>query len=180
MEMKRTFWIALVIVMGTAPLALATPAAAENQPAEGAYVVPLPRASTLADNVVVGAPAAPAPVVVSPGQPVAAAPVVVDPGPPRKEVIRVDTAPPRNFMSTIALSAFMGGVSGALIGSAIYYLGSQTHARNIVYWTAGGVLVGTGVGLTQILVDEGRPSQVGALSDDPAPTFRLALFHKEF
>jgi hypothetical protein len=86
-------------------------------------------------------------------------------------------------MTTIAVSALMGAVAGALAGGAIYYLGDQNHAERIGYWAAGGVLVGTGVGLTQIMVQESRASQATAMnrpSSDPAPTFRLALYRTQF
>jgi hypothetical protein len=138
-----------------------------------------------ADNVIVGAqPAAAAPaqapaVVVQPSQPVAAQPVVVDTD-SRRSVVHADVSPPRSYMGTIAGSAVLGGVAGALIGGAIYFLGDQNHGFNVVYWAAGGVLVGTGVGLTQILVQESRASQATALSSDPAPTFRLALYQTRF
>jgi hypothetical protein len=183
MKTNRTFWLSLVIAMGTASVALAKPLANDNAPADGAYVVPLPKASTLADNVIVGTPGspqpAPAPVVVQPNQPVAAVPVATDPE-PRKEVVHVDADTHHNYMGTIAVNALMGGVAGVLVGGAIYYLGNQTHAANIGYWAAGGVLVGTGVGLLQVAVEDGRASQAVALSNDPAPTFRLALYHTQF
>ncbi len=83
-------------------------------------------------------------------------------------------------MGTIAGGAFMGGAAGALIGGAIYFLGNQNHPDNIAYWAAGGVLVGTGVGITQIMVQESRVSQATAQSSDPAPTLRLALYQTRF
>jgi hypothetical protein len=180
MKTNRAFWISLVVVIGTAPLAFAKPMANENAPADGALVQPLPKASTLADNVVVGTPSAPAPAQPVPvvEQPAPAPPVVVDPEPRR--VVHVDTTPPRNYMSTIAINAFMGGVAGVLVGGAIYYLGSQNHPYNVAYWGAGGVLLGTGVGLMQIMVQESRASQATALSNDPAPTLRLALYQTRF
>ncbi len=100
--------------------------------------------------------------------------------PSHKSVVHADVSPPRNYMATIAGSAFLGAAAGALIGGAIYFLGNQNHPYNIAYWAAGGVLVGTGVGLTQILVQESRASQATAMVSDPAPTLRLALFHTQF
>jgi hypothetical protein len=82
-------------------------------------------------------------------------------------------------MGTIAGSAFAGGAAGALVGAAIYFLGSQTHPYNIAYWAAGGVLVGTGVGIAQVMVQETRVAQVTAAAD-PAPTLRLALYQTRF
>jgi hypothetical protein len=118
---------------------------------------------------------------VQPTQPVQAAPVVDNS--PRKTV-HTDVTPPRNYMSTIAVSAFMGAVAGVLVGGAIYYLDTPRHdGRNIGYWAAGGVLVGTGVGLTQVLVQENRASDataVNRLPRDPAPTMRVALVNTQF
>jgi hypothetical protein len=134
----------------------------------------------LADVVVNGqapapAPAAPAPVVV---QPQAAAPVV-EPS-RRTTVVEHEN---HNYMSTIALSALMGGVAGILVGGSLYYLtDNQQHATRILYWGAGGVLVGTAVGITQIVVQESRVDRATAstLPLDPAPTFRLALWQSHF
>jgi hypothetical protein len=83
-------------------------------------------------------------------------------------------------MGTIFGGAFLGGATGALIGGAIYFLGDRTHAYNIAYWAAGGVLVGTGVGLAQIMVQEDRASAATALQADPARTYRLALYTARF
>ena len=121
-------------------------------------------------------PVAAAPVVQAPAQP-----VVAEPGPRR--VVHTDVQSNHNYMSTIALSALMGGVAGGLIGGAIYYLGDRNDAVNIAYWAAGGVLVGTGVGVVQLAVQESRVSEATALRKlptDPAPTFRLALFKTHF
>ena len=90
-----------------------------------------------------------------PTQAAPAQPVVVD-DPAHRTVVHADVAPTHSYMGTIAGSAFMGGAAGALIGGAIYFLGNQTHPYNIAYWAAGGVLVGTGVGITQIMVQESR------------------------
>jgi hypothetical protein len=144
----------------------------------------------VADNVVVSpgsnapaaAPAAPSQTVVVPqaSAPAAQAAPVVDE--PRKRTnVHADVEGPRNYMSTIAVSALMGGLAGGLVGGAIYYLGDQNHAVNIAYWAAGGVLVGTGVGITQVVVQESRVSNaVSRLPSDPAPTYRLALLRLKF
>lgn len=144
----------------------------------------------LADNVVVtpgnqAAPAAAQPaaqqVVVpqSNAAPAQAAPVVED---TRHTNVHAEVREPHNFMSTIAVSAIMGGVAGALVGGAIYYLGDRDHAVNIGYWAAGGVLLGTGIGITQVMVQESRVSNATAsrFSSDPARTYRLALYRVHF
>ncbi len=146
---------------------------------ETAPVSPLPKASTRADSVVVTPQAGtqPAPVY-QPVQPVAAAPVEAA---PRKTV--VTETKPTNYMATIAVSAFMGALAGALIGGAIYYLDDQRDPQNIAYWAAGGVLVGTGIGVVNVLVQESRADAAVAsrrLPSDPAPTFRVALFKAAF
>jgi hypothetical protein len=122
------------------------------------------------------APAAPTPVVV---QPQASAPVEA----PASRSSTVVEHENHNYMSTIALSALMGGVAGILVGGSIYYLAdNQNHAGRILYWGAGGVLVGTAVGITQIAVQESRVDRATAstLPTDPAPTFRLALLQTHF
>jgi hypothetical protein len=119
-------------------------------------------------------PAAPPPV-----QPVAVEPVA----PPVHKEVREDVQPPHNVMGTIAVSALMGGLAGLLVGGAIYYLGDhQAHAARIGYWAAGGVLLGTGVGIVQVVADESRADQAvsSVWSPDPARTYRVALFTRHF
>ena len=163
MKTKQAIGMVLgLLVMGASRLALA----------DSVVVQPAPAAAP--------APAPGAPVVVQPTQQAPATPVAVDTEPSRKAVVHADVSPPHNYMATIAGSAFFGGLAGALVGGAIYYLGDQTHAANIAYWAAGGVLVGTGVGFTQIMVQESRASQATALQSDPARTYRLALYTARF
>ncbi|HEX3903558.1 MAG TPA: hypothetical protein VH853_11965 [Polyangia bacterium] len=109
------------------------------------------------------------------------APVVVPPS--QQRIIHEDVQPPHNVMTTITVSALMGGIAGLLVGGAIYYLAdNQEHAGRIGIWAAGGVLVGTGVGIVQVAADESRANAaVSRLwSPDPAPTYRLALFRASF
>jgi hypothetical protein len=127
-------------------------------------------------NTTQPAPAAPPPAVVPVPEP---APVVAPP----QRVIHEDVQPPRNVMATIAVSALMGGLAGLLVGGAIFYLNdNQEHAARIGIWAAGGVLVGTGVGVIQVVTDESRASAAVSQvwSPDPARTYRLALFEKRF
>ena len=133
----------------------------------------------LADVVVNGSPA-PAPAVPVVQQPVQPVQPVVEAPTHQTTVVEHES---HNYMSTIALSALMGGVAGVLVGGAIYYLSdNQNHARRIAYWGAGGVLVGTAVGFTQIAVEESRldRSTAANLPSDPAPTYRLALYQLHF
>jgi hypothetical protein len=138
-----------------------------------------------AGDVEVVNPNAPAPQVMTvPAAPPPAQPVVVEPtAPPVRKEVHEDVEPPHNVMGTIALSALMGGLAGLLVGGAIYYLGdNQEHAARIGYWAAGGVLLGTGVGVVQVVADESRADRAvsSVWSPDPARTYRLALFAKHF
>jgi hypothetical protein len=122
------------------------------------------------------APAAPPPAVVPVAEP---APVVAPPV--KQKVVTENVDPPRNDMATIAVSALMGGVTGVLVGGAIYYLDGRDHPERIGLWAAGGVLVGTSVGLVQVVAQESRASQAVSLwSPDPAPTYRLGLYRVSF
>ncbi len=192
MKLTRMFLTALVLVsvMTAGSLAVAKPVLPEARQARQTEqpAVPLPNAIRLADNVVVVPQATPQPgpqpspekVNVQPAAPAAQPTPVVDQ--PRK-VVHTDVAPPRNYMSTIFVNALMGGLAGALVGGAIYYLDDQDRPINIAYWAAGGVLLGTGVGLTQLVVQENRASNATAMnrfSSDPVPTYRLALFRASF
>jgi hypothetical protein len=168
-------------------VALTSSAAFAKTDAGSRPVSPLPKAGALADNVVVtpngqSAPApAPAPtsVNVQPApQPVEAAPVVA---PTQRTVITEDK--PHNYMATIAVSALMGAVAGALIGGAVYYLDTpREHPERIGYWAAGGVIVGTGIGLINVMADESRAERAVSqhLPTDPVPTYRVSLLQTHF
>jgi hypothetical protein len=186
MKLIKVFGVSVLLTALTGSVAFAK----ENVATKGSTAVtPLPKASTLADSVVVTpqntpapAPAAPAPasasVNVQPGAPAAASPTYVE---PHRTVVEEDSH--HNYMATVVVSAIMGAVGGALVGGAIYYLSdNQTHPERIGYWAAGGVLVGTGVGLVNVMVEEGRADRAVAsrLPTDPAPTYRLALLNGRF
>jgi hypothetical protein len=129
------------------------------------------------------APPAPAPAAVVPVQPVQEQAPVVVPQPQTQRVVHEDVQAPHNVMTTITVSALMGGIAGVLVGGAIYFLAdNQNHAGRIGLWAAGGVLVGTGVGIVQVAADESRASAAVSQvwSPDPAPTYRLALFRTHF
>jgi hypothetical protein len=122
---------------------------------------------------------APPPAAVVPVQ--EAAPVVA--APTRQTVVHEDVQAPHNVMTTITVSALMGGIAGLLVGGAIYYLAdNHEHAARIGIWAAGGVLVGTGVGIIQVAADESRADRAvsSVWSPDPARTYRLALFGARF
>lgn len=176
-------------VLGISVLAVAlTSSAAFAKTDTGSRPVsPLPKAATLADNVVVTptgqtapapAPASPTSVNVQPAQPVEQAPVVV---PPHRTVVTEER--PHNYMTTIAVSAIMGAVAGALVGGAIYALDTpREHPERIGYWAAGGVIVGTGVGLINVMADESRAERAVSqhLPSNPVPTYRLSLLQTRF
>lgn len=126
-------------------------------------------------NPATPAPAA-VPVAAAPAPVVAQAPVVV---PPQREVVHHQEG---SYMGTIAINALFGALAGGLVGGAIYYLAdNQNHAQRIAYWAAGGVVVGAGVGVIQVMADNRVESVAMAkLPHDPAPTYRLALLTTRF
>ena len=153
-----------------------TPLVAPHRSPRPALVPPL----RLADVVVnTPQPSPPPPATAVQPEPVVA-PVVAPVAPaPRREVVHHHDD---SYMSTIAVNALMGALAGALVGGALYYLeDNRTHAQRIAYWAAGGVLVGAGVGVVQIMV-ESRTETVAQsrLPQDPAPTYRLALLTSSF
>jgi hypothetical protein len=164
-----------VVVVATAPSLAAFAKATEATPPARAVqpIEPL----LVADVVVNGAPqqAAPPPAAA----PAQAAPAPVIETPARATVVEHEQ---HNYMTTVAVSGLMGGLAGVLIGGSLFYLADdQTHAARIGYWAAGGVLVGVGVGITQVVVQESRVDRVTSrLPSDPAPTFRLALYQAKF
>ena len=90
----------------------------------------------------------------------------------------VEADTPGNWVGTLALSALGGGLVGALVGTSIYLLERPDgDAINISYWTAGGVLLGVGVGIVQIAVQEDRVSDaVGQrVLDDSKPAQTVGI-----
>jgi len=188
MKVIKLLGLSVMVVAISASAAFAKVTDEASPRAPSSVVTPLPAERTLADNVVVtpssqAAPApAPAPqpntsVQVQPVQPVQAAPTYA---PTQRTVITEDK--PHNYMATIAVSALLGAVAGVLIGGSIYFLDNQEHPYNIAYWAAGGVLVGTGVGIINVVTDESRAERaVGTRFErDPAPTYRLSLLKTTF
>ena len=180
-------------MMGIAFLgAVLSSSAAFAKTTDRGVVTPLPKAITLADNVVVTPQAAPAPApapaqntTVVPAQPVqpAAQNVNVEPAAaPARRTVHTEHQP-KPFMSTIVWSAFLGGIGGALIGGAVYFLDDQENPERIGYWAAGGVLVGTAVGIVNVATDESRAERAVSsrtMPRDPVPTFRLSLLQGRF
>src|SRR5262245_30699158 len=144
--------------------------------AQNSVVTPLPAERTLADNVVVTPQGTSGPTPVQPVQPVQQVapmqPVQTVPVAPQKTVVTEDR--PHNYMATIAGSALLGGVAGVLIGGAIYLLDDQQHPYRIAYWAGGGILVGTGIGVINVIADESRAERAVStrFDKDPVPTYR--------
>jgi hypothetical protein len=160
------------IVAGTVMMALLGGSVARAGDVEVVNPAPAAQPAQPAQNTTTVVPTAPV-------QPVATEPQA----PPVHKDVHADVSPPHNAMATIAVSALMGGLAGLLVGGAIYYLNdNQEHATRIGYWAAGGVLVGAGVGVVQVIADESRASQAvsSIWSPDPAHTVRVALFTKHF
>jgi hypothetical protein len=189
--MKKTiaFGISAMVALAWA----ASPAGAKDLSGAGVGRLTLrPSTVLLADNVVVTPggsnapaqqPAAQTNVQTAPAP--AAAPPAAAPATDThvNKTVHTDVQSNHSYMGTLAVSALMGGLVGVLVGGSIYFLGDRHNAENIGYWAAGGVLLGTGVGVVQIMVQESRASQATALNklpSDPAPTFRLALFRTSF
>jgi hypothetical protein len=179
----------IVLSMATAVAGLLTSgtasATSDAASARGAANIERVHPIMVADVVVNGAPASqPAAPAVVPVAPVAApAPAPVVETPAHTSQTTVVEHEQHNYMSTVAVSALMGGLAGALVGGSLYFLeDNQNHGRRIAYWAAGGVLVGAGVGITQIVVQEDRVDRATAsrLPTDPAPTLRLALLNRSF
>ena len=190
MRLIKLLGVSVVALAASGSAAFAKVTDQSKAGATSSAVSPLPKEGTLADNVVVtpGAPApapaptpAPGPTVnvqpVEPVQPVQAVPVEE---PARRTVVTQEN--PHNYVATVFVSALLGGVGGALIGGAIYYLDTpRSHPANIGYWAAGGVLVGTGIGIVNVVVDESRAERaVSSLPTDPVPTFKVALLNRSF
>jgi hypothetical protein len=185
-------------ILGMAFLgAVLTSSAAFAKTTDRGVVTPLPKAITLADNVVVTPQATPAPapapqnnttvVPAQQPQPAQSAPaaqnVNVEPAAsPARRTVHTEHEP-KPFMSTIVWSAFLGGLGGALIGGAVYFLDDQENPERIGYWAAGGVLVGTAVGIVNVATDESRAERAVSsrtMPRDPVPTFRLSLLQGRF
>ena len=177
-------------ILGMAFLgAVLSSSAAFAKTTDRGVVTPLPKAITLADNVVVTPQSTPAPAP-APSQNTTVVPA--QPAPPSQNV-NVEPAPaparhtvhtqhePKPYMSTIVWSAFLGGLGGALIGGAVYFLDDQEHPARIGMWAAGGVLVGTGIGIVNVATDESRAERaVARLPRDPVPTYRVSLLQGRF
>lgn len=172
--------ISVVVVALGGSTAFAKVTEPSKASAQSGVVTPLPSERVVADNVVVtpSGQTVPAP---QPAQPVQVQPVQPVPAAPQRTYVTEDR--PHNYMATIAVSALMGAVAGVLIGGAIYYLDTpREHSERIGYWAAGGVLVGTGVGLINIVTDESRADRAAGaqLPTDPVPTYRLSLLQTQF
>jgi hypothetical protein len=184
MKAIKLLGLSVVAVALSASASFAKVADESKASASPSAVAPLPAERTLADNVVVTPQGTSAPTPVQPVQPVQQVqpiqPVQTVPVAPHRTVVTEDK--PRNYMATIAVSALLGGVAGALIGGAVYFLDDQDHPYNIAYWAAGGVLVGTGVGVVNVLADESRAERaVGTrFQKDPVRTYRLSLLKTTF
>jgi hypothetical protein len=89
-----------------------------------------------------------------------------------------------NYVATVAGSALAGGLVGALIGAAVFWIddGDQDW-KDLGYWAAGGVLVGAAGGVVQVVVQENRASKAVSqrrLQPQPGRGFRLALVRRGF
>jgi hypothetical protein len=181
----------MYVVMAALVVPAAAMAKTDGLIAPGKKVVHLVPPLQLADVVVTNpnqtptptpAPAAPSAVAV-PVQPATPAPAVVEAPEHQSKSTYVEQHSNRSYMGTIAVSALMGALAGALVGGSLYFLADdQHHPQRIGYWAAGGVLVGTTVGIVEVAVEESRADRAVTLHlpSDPAPTLRLALYQARF
>ncbi len=88
-----------------------------------------------------------------------------------------------SFMGTIAKSAFFGALTGFMIGGAIYLLDRPDgEGVNVAYWTAGGTLLGTAVGVIQVAVREDRTERALSYLDGGVQNraFKVRLLNVAF
>lgn len=183
MILKRACFASILIAALSVPLAAMANTTGSPIPTKrGPHLVQPLR---LADVVVQGQPQQPAPapaaVPVAPAPAPSVSATTVETPPPRSTY--VEHEPRRSYMGTIFISALSGGLAGALVGGSLYFLSDdQHHPARIGYWAAGGVLVGTTVGIIEVAVEESRADRAVAthLPTDPAPTLRLALYQARF
>jgi hypothetical protein len=88
-----------------------------------------------------------------------------------------------NYVATVAGSALAGGLVGALIGGAVFWMDDEDQDwTDLGYWAAGGVLLGAGAGVVQVVVQESRASK--AVSErrlrSPGRGFRVAIAEGRF
>jgi hypothetical protein len=88
-----------------------------------------------------------------------------------------------NYVATVAGSALAGGLVGVLIGAAVFWIdGDDQDWTDLGYWAAGGVLLGAGAGVVQVVVQESRANE--AVSErrwrQPGRGLRLALVQRRF
>jgi predicted lipid-binding transport protein (Tim44 family) len=180
MILKRACSVSILIA------ALSIPVAAMANTAGSSAVQPAKRGPHLVQplhlaDVVVQQPSQPAPQAPPAPQPAPTATATTVQAPPARNAYVEQRQ--HSYMGTIAISALAGGLAGALVGGSLYFLADdQHHAARIGYWAAGGVLVGTTVGIIELAVEESRADRAVAthLPKDPAPTLRLALYQTRF
>jgi hypothetical protein len=88
-----------------------------------------------------------------------------------------------NYVATVAGSALAGGLVGALIGGAVFWIDDEDQDwTDLGYWAAGGVLLGAGAGVVQVVVQESRASKAVAERRLrlPGRGFRVAVAEGRF
>ncbi|RAL24977.1 hypothetical protein DL240_01845 [Lujinxingia litoralis] len=75
-----------------------------------------------------------------------------------RQTVITDTESP-NYMGVIARNAFLGGVTGGLVGTGVYLLSGREYTPwTIAYVAGGGILVGAAAGIVELSVREQRTS----------------------
>ncbi|MBA2662557.1 MAG: hypothetical protein H0U74_09705 [Bradymonadaceae bacterium] len=102
-----------------------------------------------------------------------------------EERVRVEQVPPPNYIGVLTRSAFLGGILGGLVGLGGYLISGRTwDPWNIAYFAGGGILVGTAVGLIEIVARDDRAQGSRAsleyLERDMPRTLDVRIFNLDF
>ncbi len=168
----RHGWSTWAVALGVSTLLSAAPLAqAQTVTTERQTVNPQPTTTTTVQ-----------PVQTVPVQPVQAAPVAqAAPASTTNKTVVAEQHDQGSFMGTVAKDTFFGALTGALVGGAIYFIGGRDTAPvNIAYWTAGGALVGVGVGAVEVMTRESRQEAATSFMERKAGTAHAAAFVPTF
>ncbi|TXD35027.1 hypothetical protein FRC96_11620 [Lujinxingia vulgaris] len=102
----------------------------------------------------------------------------------QKTIITEPESP--NYMGVLARNAFLGGVTGGLVGTGVYLLSGREYSPwTIAYFAGGGILVGTAAGAVELIVREERNADALAarrymLERELPKTVRVPLLRIQF
>ncbi|TXD35339.1 hypothetical protein FRC98_16115 [Lujinxingia vulgaris] len=102
----------------------------------------------------------------------------------RQTIITEPESP--NYMGVLARNAFLGGITGGLVGTGVYLLSGREYTPwTIAYFAGGGILVGTAAGAVELVVREERNADALAarrymLEHELPKTVRVPLLRIDF